>query len=465
MKPIFFFVLSLFAVNVYSQQRFTVTETYCDRFLNFQGSSNNLALFITKVYSSKDNDSSFTTNNVVFFSSKDGRIAKEIIVNTNDTLITKNITEGTTRREIVTNLKGDTISTFTNGWKLDINKKVTVKAEYVYDFTVSHDGLSFIIFSSPMYDPNNGSYIIKKYTCDNGKLIWEKAWYSNSPPLNLAYTSDDRRIIGVSTKSCVIIDAESGSLIKKSNAISNIGNFDDKYLKFNISKDGKYFAFWRSKYLTWNLEDEGGGKRLLDLTWFGLKWLFSFGSISNYVYVWDVEHDNLFSKIRIPYITVKGTPLFVDDKDLLIDEDCNYKLYSLVNKRFEEEKVIRDSCNPTISYDKYNDTKMISPDKTYLVFADNQNISIYNYATGNLIKRFEQDEYIDLLEYGAGSGTYAMGFSSDSKYFAFVTYDHLDTLHTDFKYFPNQTYTAKRGNKLVLYNTQTWKKVWERTIR
>ncbi len=457
MKKIILSILILTTVHVYSQQEFKVTKTYCDRFLCFTDTSNKLVSFITRVYSSKDNDSNFTTNNVIFFSSKDGSIVKEMTVNTSDTTITKNITEGATRIQIVTNLKGDTLSTFTDSWKLDINKKVTDKTEYVFDFKLSHDDLSFVILSLL----GQGQYTIKKYSITNGSLIWEKVWDSKSPPLKLAYTSDDKRIIGVSIKNTIILNAETGSLIKKSDAISSLGNFDDKYLKFNISKDGKYFAFWQSKYLTWSLEDEGGGKRLIDLSWFGLKWLFSFGSISNYVYIWDIEHDNLFSKIRIPYITVKGTPLFVDDKDILIDEDCNYKLYSLINKKFEEEKGIKDTCNLTISYDKYNDIKMISPNNSYLVLADDGKIFIYDYANGQLIKSFDQDELFDLIPpNGSGSGTYAMGFSSDSKYFAFVTYNYLHVVQTEYG-----EYTKKQGSKMLLYNTKTWKQVWEKTIQ
>ena len=95
---------------------------------------------------------------------------------------------------------------------------------------MSHDGLSFVALLAPT--PNNtsewlkGPFIIKKYLIKENRWAWEREWYDEVPSLLLAFSEADKQIIGVSTKNTIIIDAETGSLVRKSNLISSVGYYD-----------------------------------------------------------------------------------------------------------------------------------------------------------------------------------------------------------------------------------------------
>lgn len=120
----------------------------------------------------------------------------------------------------------------------------------------------------------------------------------------------------------------------------------------------------------------------------------------------------------------------------------------------------------------YGDFKVISPDNHFLAASSDTiekrssnsreyitpTIFVMDYKDGHLIKMFEEakDQVI-----GTSDHRYAMDFSPDSKYFACVTYDHIDTLSSLVR---NKKYTLKLGNKVVLYDTETWEKVWEKNI-
>jgi len=330
------------------------------------------------------------------------------------------------------------------------------RAEFTYAFNVSHDGLSFVALLAPT--PNNisewlkGPFILKKYLINENRWAWEKEWYDEVPSLLLAFSDDNIQIVGVSTKNTIIINAETGTLIRKSSLISSVGDYD--YLPhFDLSTNGRYFAFWWDKYLRWSLEDESGLLRLLDLSWYGSRWLYHFGSIPNYLYVWDIYKDTLYCEFIIPYEAEGGSLAITEDERNILTEypDFEYHIYSLPDKKLIGEFNQVDSGYPKKTKYAGRNCKIISSDAHFFTETYNDSILVIEYNSGQLISEYNQTSMSYNPIY-----SYAMAFSPDSKYFAVVTSSYTDTISTS-----QYTYTVERGNKLNLFETQSWGKIWE----
>lgn len=232
------FFLFVTISQIIAQPKFILKKTYCNNYLYFSDPSfNNVVLFITKKYYTKKEDSCLTVNNVEIFSNKDGSLINAISIFPNDTSTIKSGIAGSKENKY-----------FMGNYKTGL----------VCAFNISHDGLSFVIVTSQKPD-EFAPYTIKKYLLNENRWDWEKQLLSDIPPLRVTYNDDNSQIIGVSTKNIFILNAETGHLIKNSDTISSI-SANEKYLKYSLSKNGKYFAFWWGKYLTWSIEDEGEGK-------------------------------------------------------------------------------------------------------------------------------------------------------------------------------------------------------------
>lgn len=145
---------------------------------------------------------------------------------------------------------------------------------------------------------------------------------------------------------------------------------------------------------------------------------------------------------------------------MLLDIDCNYRIYSLSNKTFLE-KCLQSQCSDLrFALAGWNqDFKLISSDNSFLAALSDSGISIVNYHDGHLITRFEETIERDFITFS----NYAMAFSSDSKYFAVITNCYIDTLWSSFQN-KKYSYNVKKGNKLILYETKTWNKIWEKDL-
>jgi WD40 repeat protein len=168
-----------------------------------------------------------------------------------------------------------------------------------------------------------------------------------------------------------------------------------------------------------------------------LKWLFYFGSIPNYLYVWDVFEDKLIDKIEIPYEIERGTPAITGDEKILLMRSFNNILqtYSIRNKNIIKEfyrSELEDEDEP-VSWEE--DFTIISPDTSYFAYCPNySNIFIIDYSSGTIAKKIDQTSYSNYPY-----NRYAMVFSSDSKYFAVVS----------------------RKNKIEVFDTKTWEIIWK----
>lgn len=404
-KLLLFFLLSMqiFAQNDSLKSRFH------NSFLYFLPNSNNLVSIIVKEKHHLKNIE--RENTIVILSKVDGRIIKQITLS-------------------------DT------------------SAKIIHAFTLSHDGLSFVVLSSSIPD-YEGPFIIRKYSLEQDHWVWEKEWYGDNPYFRVTFSEDNKQIIGVSAQNTFIIDAETGSLIRKSNLISSVGEYS--YVPYNdLSPNGRYFAFWWNKYLRWSSDDESGILRLLDLSWYGIKWLFHLGNIPNYLYVWDVYKDTLYCKFKIPYGADGGIPVFTEDElNILIENfDFEYQVYSLSDKKLTRDFNQVDSGYPKKTKYAGRNCKIISPNTKLFAETYSDSILVIDYGSGKLICKYNQTSVSYNPIY-----SYAMAFSSESKYFAVVTSSHTDTVKTS-----QYNYTIERGNKLILFETQSWKKVWEKDL-
>jgi WD40 repeat protein len=396
MKKLLLIILLLNSAG-FSQKELLLRYYNYDSFLKFIPQSNDLIVVVQKVYCTKDMDSCKAKYSVIILSNKDGGFLKE----------------------------------------------VPLPDEAVADINVSHDGKSFIVFLShqTISGGKKGVFIVKKYSLEEDQWVWEKEWHGQIPGLRATYSKDDKQIICISSGATFFLDSNSGSLIKSKNEISSIIDYNYEFSKFALSENGKYFAFWKRKYLTFSKYDETGLQSLIDLFWYGIRWIFFFGSIPQYVYVWDVDNNKLCSKISIPYETKQGSPAFTyDEKNILIGPiKSKYLVYSTVDKKVIREFLQVDSIQNEFSWwgegRATKDFKIISPDENSFVNCLNDNdVFIFDYKTGELIHHFKQTTL--------GSSPlneYAVAYSPDSKYFAVVT----------------------KGNKINLYDTKTWELIWQ----
>lgn len=407
MRNKIFIYLILFTIKCFAQGIFSHDEPYLNSsFIYFLPNSNDIACIISKsILIDSTNRKSFCENNVIaIFSSATGNIIKEI--------------------------------------------PLSEKENVVYAMNVSNDGNSLIVFTSfeNAFDGNQkGPFLLKKYSLKEDRWEWEKEWYNNSICARMTFSEDDKQIICVTPQSTFIIDSKTGLLIKGSNAISSIIDEDAKYPRFALSKNGRYFAYWKAKYLTFSRNDESGFIVLADFLWYGIKWLFCLGSIPQYVYVWDIKEDKLYDQIRMPFEANKGTPAFTsDEKELLLGpHDSEYKVYSIIDKKINRSFVQNESIYHYPNFHERNtitctDFKTISSDNKYFVACFELNkIFLIDYSSGNLLKKMEQSIHPRSFRF---FDQYASTFSADGKYFAAITYE----------------------DNLCLYSTKTWEKIWER---
>ena len=404
MRNKIFVYLILFTIKCFAQNSFDYRETILkSSFINFLPKSNDIVC-IVEMRDTTYQDSHHLKNIITVFSCFNGNVIKQIPLSQEESAI--------------------------------------------YAFNVSNDGNSIIVFTSLenlSTHYQKGPFLLKKYSLKENRWEWEKQWFSNSICMRMTFNEDDKQIICVTPQSTFIIDSETGSLIKESSAISSIIDEDAKFPGFALSKNGRYFAFWKAKYLTFSKGDESGFITLADFLWYGMKWLFCLGSIPQYVYVWDIKEDKLYDQIRMPFEAYKGTPAFTsDEKELLLGpHDSEYKVYSIIDKKINRSFVQNESIYHYPNFHERNtitctDFKTISSDNKYFAACFELNkIFLIDYSSGNLLKKMEQSFSPMSFRF---FDQYASTFSADGKYFAAITYE----------------------NNLCLYSTETWEKIWER---
>ena len=416
-KSLLFLMLSM---QVAAQNGPVIKNGFHNSFLYFLPNSNNLISVIVREVdnSSKSKDSNLEVFSIAILSINDGKIIKEVPLS-------------------------------------------DPRTGFIQAFNVSHDGLSFVVLLSSI--PRNsrerreGPFVIKKYLLDENRWAWEVKWQCEFAALHLTYSEDNHCIIGASTRCIVFIDSETGSVISTSNKISSIVSNEDKWgVDYDLSKNGKYFAFWWPKFLIFSKDDDAGLLRLLDISWYGLRWLYHLGSIPNYLYVWDVYKDTLYCEFQIPYEAEEGSLAFTENERCLLTEnfDFEYQVYSLSSKKLVRGFNQVDSGYPKKTEYAGINCKIISPDANYFTETYHDSILVIDYNSGQLINKYVQTSF-SYFPYKR----YAMAFSPDSKYFAVVTSSYKDTVKSS-----HYTYTVERGNKLNLYNTKTWEKIWEKDL-
>ncbi|RJP74326.1 MAG: hypothetical protein C4539_00330 [Ignavibacteriales bacterium] len=402
MKKIIFIILFYLTFKVSAQKDFILEKSYYNNFLYFLPSNDDLITLVTKQFYSKGDSSYYNKNIIVLLSRKNGNIIKEIPLSEND--------------------------------------------KSIFAFNISHDGMSFVLMSSSSGEwyKNEGNLTIKKYLLDENRWAWEKEWYDDVPCLKLTYDEDDKKINCVTQLNTLIIDAETGILIKRNNSISSIFDSDLKFSRFELSKNGKYFAYWKRKYRTFSYGDDLGFYTAIDMFWYGIKWLFYLGSIPNNLYIWDIKQDKLYEEISIPYEAIRGIPFFSsDEKKIIIGPfDGKYKIYSI-----PEKKLIREFFQKESVYDSNNDERLDSSPDFRVISSDSNLIAIclkdnsvflVDSRDGNLVHQFKQTSLASPTIPHIGE-SYAMAFSSDGKYFSVVT----------------------ESNKINLYGTKDQELIWQ----
>lgn len=332
-----------------------------------------------------------------------------------------------------------------------IKKKIDLSSSILSDnyFIISNNCKYFVILSfkrnsNEMDNNDRRSFTLQKYSISEGHLIWEKEWYYDMPILGLSFNADDSQIIGVTPSQTLAIDSKTGELIKESKKISLLIEYNYTHFKYSISKFGRYFAFWSRKFRKLSENDDAGCLTGVDYIWMGLKWIFYLGSIPNKLFVWDIEEDKLIDEIPIPFTAIRGSPAFTcDDSEIIFGPfDGDYNIYSLTAKSTKLEFVLNESKydhdSETVD-DRYPDFKTISPNNKFVAISHRgYNIYILDFANGILIKELPIS-----LEITNTNSLAAMAFSKDSKYFSAVT----------------------DGNRIQLYETGTWKLIWETEYR
>lgn len=412
-------IVLLMFINAYSvaQDNYRPLKSYLGDYLSFISSDNNIVMVLRDEFTNPDESDFLSNYSLVIFSAKDGSVLEKIPI-------------------------------LQNVWLL-------------YGISISHDGSYCVTLSKDKFpgkkDINKnmelGPFTLLQYSLKDNKCMWSRQWPSDYRSLDITYSKDNSQIIAASVQNTIIIESETGKLIRKSNNIAGINDFGE-IMRYDLSENGKYFAFWTKKYIEWSRGDESMIITLLDYSWYGLRWLYHFGSIPNYLYVWDVQNDSLYCKIAIPYETVRGMPVFSFDEDELLIEsgDFKYKEYSLIDKKVLREFEPPDSTFPDRSVYHGSDYKIISPDKKYFMETYSEYILLIDRTEYKLV-----DKSIMSLGPTYPFDRYAMAFSSDSKYFAIVTCSNVDTVK-----YADITYTVRKaGKKLNLYETGTRKKIWE----
>jgi len=325
--------------------------------------------------------------------------------------------------EIISTFNGELLNAFS----------LPKRGGFVCAFTISHDGLKCAALSSPEYPDTTTT--IQEYSLSSGELLWEQPWHGDYRCSHLAYNKSNTKIIGASALCTTEVSADSGVLIRRSDAISQVDKVSSRWLVQDLSSNGKFFAMWWCGILTFSRLSEGDPPRLLDIVWYGIKWLYHFGSIPNYVSVWDIDRDTLACRFPVEYSADDGVPTFTDDeKQLMIGpvdgtlraydlkQNALVREYPLDPVSFEANRWVQKSSYTTISPD-LNCFAMLSGSRPLIILA--------SLPDGIQIEQFRQDLF------GRG-GRYAMAFSSNGKYFAVVT----------------------KRNKLVLYDLDARKIVW-----
>lgn len=305
----------------------------------------------------------------------------------------------------------------------------------VYAFNVSHDGLHFVLLSSPPFVKT--PLVLRMYSLTDGQLIWERQWYGEAPCLRLAYIHDNARINCVSPDLTVILNSADGSLVQKSNAIASLDGMKGDNLEDDLSENGSYVAIWRSGILTNN----GGADDMWfaprDYVWYGLRWLFTLGSVHKYINVWDINADTLLCKFQVPYPAEGGTPAFTaDEKEILVGPiEGKCRVYSLRDKNMNREFVPDSSVLPKAHPEPPGMFyKVVSPDKSsFAALVANSEVLLSSYENGHLLNRIKRAQIC------FPGNCYAMAFSSDGSHFAVLTV----------------------GNKLDFYDMKANKRLWE----
>ena len=389
-------ILIVLAISCPAQDEFLLESEDCDQFLEFNSSNNNVLLLTRELYCKGDWDSCYNKYFLKEYSLKDGTLINEISLDSS--------------------------------------------IGFIYDATLSHDGSSFIVVSSNNSLESDGVIKITKYLIAEKKLSWQKKIRLNAIGLSITLSADDRRIICVTTNEIISMTNDNGSLLNTSDLSSILSDYDWKFFKCSISKNGNYFAFWNREYLTFSYYDEGGCCVIADYLWYGLRWVLSLGSLSNYVFIWDITEKKIIAKIPIHFESKSGAVTFTNDEQNLIigPMDNEVKEYSRkdneVVRRFYQPDSLRNKKYNNIS-DK--EVAVISPDKKYLAYFQNGfEIFVINYQTENLIKKFEQSNSTIPLT------NYAMAFSSDNRFFGVIT----------------------REDKIELYDTIFWELLWQKEV-
>jgi hypothetical protein len=395
-KIIILFIL--FSFIAFAQEELPQSEYMFSKRFYFLPDGNNIAMILTVLPKNRDDISSVPCGYIIILSTKTGEV---------------------------------------------INKfPLSLKIKSIMDFTFSHDSSKMVVLSKDSSQPiqfsnyeewikwqNEGTFQLRQYSLIDGKCIWEKPWHSGYKSLGIEYSYDNKFIIGVTIRNTLIIDTDTGELIRGGDNISRIDDINNR--SYDISPDGVYFTFWKEKFFVW-ASDKTVFHGLLEISWYGLRWLYHLGNIPNYVYVWDNINDTLYDKIPVPYEERSIDPEFLSNDNLLIGSiNREHKIYSIKNK-----KIIRNNQLKFSIFGKYpwrGFKTVASPDNKYFGKEVGLEILLLDYENDKLIARFRS-----VIEYDGSLGP-PLGFSPDSKYFVCVIH----------------------GGKIIMVECQTGKIIWE----
>ncbi|QQS35914.1 MAG: hypothetical protein IPM56_16995 [Ignavibacteriales bacterium] len=408
---------SFFSLQIFAQDSTLIIKEFHNSFLQFLPNTNQVVSIIVKSNSKLENQSNGQPD---FFAAicslNDGEVLKEVRLSDED-------------------------------------------VKFIQAFNVSHDGLSFVVLLSinqgNSLEAHNNRFILKKYSLVENRWNWQIQLEEKIPYLDLTFSHDNKLIVVISAYKTILIESNTGTPLKNYNRES-IVEANEYQPYFSLSQNGKYLAFWWNKFLRFSKGTESGIIKLIDLSWYGIKYLYHLGSIPNYLYVWDIYDDSLLCKIIIPYEAKRGNIVFTEDESHLLTEypDFEYHVYSVLNKTFIRDFMDPDSDYPNSTNYSAIDYKTISLSANCFAQTYKDSILLIEYLTGKILHKLPQTTvaYMPI-------NRYAMAFSPDGKYFAAVTSNDSETEKTPFS-----TYIVNSGNKLSLFSTDSWKKMWDLDI-
>ncbi|MBI2416425.1 MAG: hypothetical protein HYV28_00655 [Ignavibacteriales bacterium] len=255
---------------------------------------------------------------------------------------------------------------------------------------------------------------VKRININTGAIEWSKQINNYGQCLGCKINIRSNKLYFITNSSVVTLNASTGNLIQESRKISSVLDTNLHYLRYSMSRSGRYFAFWKAKFFTFSANDDGGCLTGLDLIAYSARWLYHLSDIPNYLYIYDIIEDKLVNKLKIPYEVEEGTHAFIETEDAIItpDVNCKSKIFDIQSGRITGELIhpekVYEFENFRPSHVEFEPRLILSPDNNF--YAERRTIKIYlSTREGKLL--------YDCIRGNSMLTAVPMAFSPDSRYF------------------------------------------------